>query len=45
MSSNPVPVRVPERQPESVPAPRPDIRPSKAKHTKFVIKVVGQIPV
>lgn len=44
MSSNPVPVRVPERPPESAPAPRPTWPSRDKKNTKFVIKVSGAIP-
>lgn len=44
MSSNPVPVRVPERQPELAPAsPRPTWNREK-KNSRFVIKVGGIIP-
>lgn len=44
MSSNPLPVRVPERPPESVPAPRPTWPSRDKKSAKFVIKVGGIIP-
>jgi hypothetical protein len=43
MSSNPVPVRVPERQPEVAAVPKP-VWPREKKISKFVIKVSGAIP-
>ena len=42
MSSNPVPVRVPEGQPEIRVIPEPKVETGNSP--KFVIKVVGQIP-
>jgi hypothetical protein len=43
MSSNPVPVRVPERQPEA-PASAKPTWPREKKTSKFVIKIAGVIP-
>jgi hypothetical protein len=42
MSSNPIPVSVPERRPEA--SSTPERKPQDSKNPKFVIKVVGQIP-
>ena len=42
MSSNPVPVRVPERRQEENSAP--ERKSPESKTPKFTIKVVGQIP-
>jgi len=43
MSSNPVPVRVPERQPEVPANPKPVWPRDEKKATKFVINIAGAI--
>jgi hypothetical protein len=43
MSSNPVPVRIPERQPEVAAVPKP-AWPREKKTSKFVVKIAGVIP-
>ena len=46
MSSNPIPVRVPERQPEVPTSPTPkQVWPREKKASKFVIKISGVVPI